>query len=199
PGAWLARCPVCGLLAPLASDRPHCPRCRAALHRRKPDSIVRCWALVITAAILYVPANLYPIMTVISFGAGAPDTILSGVKHLMQAGMWPLALLVFFASITVPVLKIGGLALLLVATQRGTRCRLRDLTRLYRIIEAVGRWSMIDLFMLSILVALVRFGAIASVAPGIGALSFAAVVVLTMVAATSFDPRLLWDEAGENW
>jgi paraquat-inducible protein A len=135
---------------------------------------------------------------VISFGAGAPDTILSGVKHLVQSGMWPLALLVFFASITVPVLKIGGLSFLLVTTQRGVRGHLRDRTRLYRVIEAVGRWSMIDIFMLSILVALVRFGAIASVAPGIGALSFASVVVLTMFAATAFDPRLMWDRAGEN-
>lgn len=198
PGARLVRCPVCGVLAPFVGDGAPCCRCGASLHRRKPDSLGRCWALVLTAAILYIPANVYPIMTVISFGAGAPDTILSGVRHLVQSGMWPLALLVFFASITVPVLKIVGLSYLLVTTQRRARGHLRDRTRLYRIIEAVGRWSMIDIFMLSILVALVRFGTIASVAPGIGALSFAAVVVLTMFAATAFDPRLMWDQAGEN-
>lgn len=198
PGVPLVRCPVCGLLAPASGERTPCPRCGAWLRRRKPDSIGRCWALVLTAAILYVPANVYPIMTVISFGVGAPDTILSGVRHLVQSGMWPLALLVFFASITVPVLKIGGLSLLLVTTQSGASHFLRDRTRLYRIIEAVGRWSMIDVFMLSILVTLVRFGTIASVAPGVGAVSFAAVVVATMFAATVFDPRLMWDRAGEN-
>jgi paraquat-inducible protein A len=175
-----------------------CPRCRAHLHRRKPDSIARCWALILTAAILYIPANVYPIMTVISFGAGSPDTILSGVKHLIESGMWPLALLVFFASITVPVLKIVGLVLLLLTTQWGTRWHLRDRTRLYRVIESVGRWSMIDIFMLSILVALVRLGALATVVPGVGAISFAAVVVTTMFAAMAFDPRLMWDSAGEN-
>jgi paraquat-inducible protein A len=137
-------------------------------------------------------------MTVISFGSGEPDTILSGVKALFFAGMWPLALLVFFASITVPVLKIVGLALLLLWTQRGSRWRLRDRTVVYRIVEAVGRWSMIDIFMLSILAGLVRLGRIATITPGIGAVSFAAVVIITMFAAAAFDPRLMWDAAGEN-
>ena len=148
--------------------------------------------------ILYVPANLFPVLTVVSFGSGDPDTIISGVIHLLQSGMWPLALLVFFASITVPLLKLMSLAVLLVTTQRGSRWRLADRTTLYRVIEMVGRWSMIDIFMLSILVALVRFGVIASITPGIGSVSFAAVVVITMVAAMSFDPRLMWDRAGEN-
>jgi paraquat-inducible protein A len=197
-GAALARCGVCGLVSADEGAQARCPRCRAHLHRRKPDSIARCWALILTAAILYIPANVYPIMTVISFGAGSPNTILSGVKHLIESGMWPLALLVFFASITVPVLKIVGLVLLLLTTQKGTRWHLRDRTRLYRVIESVGRWSMIDIFMLSILVALVRLGALATVVPGVGAISFAAVVVTTMFAAMAFDPRLMWDSAGEN-
>ncbi|HXQ52567.1 MAG TPA: paraquat-inducible protein A [Stellaceae bacterium] len=198
PGEKLARCATCGLLAAAGGEQSRCPRCDARLHRRKPDSFARCWALVVTAAILYVPANYYPIMTVISFGSGAPDTILSGVKHLVEAGMWPLALLVFFASITVPVLKIVGLGLLLVTSQRGSHWHLRDRTRLYRVIESVGRWSMIDIFMLSILVALVRLGKIATVVPDIGALAFASVVLTTMFAAMAFDPRLMWDSAGEN-
>jgi paraquat-inducible protein A len=198
PGEALARCAVCNLLSPWHGGPAHCPRCNARLHFRKHDSVARSWALILAAAILYVPANLFPMLTVISFGTGAPDTILSGVKHLLEAGMWPLAILVFFASITVPVLKITGLALLLVSTQRGTRRYLRDRTRLYRVIEAIGRWSMIDIFMLSILVALVQLGAVATVVPGIGAISFAAVVVLTMFAAMAFDPRLMWDRAGEN-
>jgi paraquat-inducible protein A len=119
--APLVRCDCCNLLAPARGPHASCPRCGAPLHRRKPDSVARCWALIAAAAILYIPANVFPIMTVISFGSGAPDTILSGVKHLFESGMWPLALLVFFASITVPVLKIVGLVLLLTLTQRGSR------------------------------------------------------------------------------
>jgi paraquat-inducible protein A len=137
-------------------------------------------------------------MTVISFGQGEPSTILGGVVHLFAVGMWPLALLVFFASVTVPVLKLAGLVYLLAATQRRSRRRLRDRTVLYRIVEAVGRWSMIDIFMLAILVALVQLGSIATITPGAGALSFAAVVVLTMIAAMTYDPRLAWDAAGRN-
>jgi paraquat-inducible protein A len=170
-----------------------CPRCGAALHRRRPNSVTRTWALVVTAAILYVPANLLPVMTVTSFGKGEPDTILSGVKALIAVGMWPVALLVFFASITVPVLKLIGLTFLLVSVQRRSRWRPRDRTLLYRIIESVGRWSMVDIFMISILVALVNLGSIATIQPGAGAIAFAAVVIITMIASMLFDPRLIWD------
>jgi paraquat-inducible protein A len=197
-GKPLLLCETCNALSSVGPQGTACPRCGAHRHFRKPNSITRAWALLITALILYIPANVYPVMTVISFGSGEPDTILSGVKALFFAGMWPLALLVFFASITVPVLKILGLALLLVWTQRGSRWRLRDRTVLYRIVEAVGRWSMIDIFMLSILAGLVRLGSIATIAPGVGAVSFAAVVIITMFAAAAFDPRLMWDAAGEN-
>jgi paraquat-inducible protein A len=202
PQAVVARmigCEECGAVnaAPLAG--PHrCARCGCVLHRRRRNSVATTWALVITAAILYIPANLYPVMTVISFGRGAPDTILSGVVHLIESGMWPLALLVFFASVVVPMLKLVGLIILLISVQRGAQGRLRDRTVLYRIVESVGRWSMIDIFMLSILVALVRLGSLATIEPGVGATSFAAVVVVTMFAATAFDPRLMWDAAGRN-
>ena len=198
PADHLVSCHGCGLIAALAPAAQHgraCPRCHASLHRRKPNSLNRTWALMLTAAILYIPANVYPVMTVISFGKGEPDTILSGVKVLIESGMWPLALLVFFASITVPMMKLIGLAVLLILMQRGSRWRLRDRTVLYRIIEAVGRWSMIDIFMISILVALVKLGSIATIEPGVGATSFAAVVVLTMIAANHFDPRIMWDKA----
>ncbi|MGO8920183.1 MAG: paraquat-inducible protein A [Stellaceae bacterium] len=194
----LLLCETCGLTAPIGERGSACPRCGAGRHFRKRDSMARSWALVITAMILYVPANIFPVMTVISFGSGEPDTILSGVKELLSGGMWPLALLVFFASITVPVLKIVGLMFLLLSTRRGSRWRLRDRTVLYRIVEAVGRWSMIDIFMLSILAGLVRLGAIATIEPGVGAIAFCAVVIITMLAATAFDPRLMWDAAGEN-
>lgn len=186
-----ARRPAAALRSTAAHRR--CRRCQAPLHQRKPDSLATTWALLITAAILYVPANVYPVMTVISFGRGEPDTILSGVTHLIEGGQWPLAGLVFFASIAVPVLKLVGLAFLLVTVQGRSSWRPRDRTRLYRLIEGVGRWSMIDVFMISILVGLVKLGAIATIEPGIGAIAFAAVVVATMIASASFDPRLIWD------
>lgn len=170
-----------------------CPRCGARLHRRKPNSLARTWALLLAACILYIPANTLPVMTVVWLGKGEPDTILSGVKVLIAGGMWPLALLVFFASITVPMLKIVGLLYLLISVQRRSRWRPRDRTRLYRIVEAVGRWSMIDVFMISILVALVQLGSLATIEAGTGAVAFAAVVILTMSAALTFDPRLIWE------
>jgi paraquat-inducible protein A len=198
----LVSCHVCQRLSmPDATGAAHaaeCPRCAAALHRRKPDSINRAWALLLTALILYIPANVYPVMTVTMFGRGEPDTILSGVKELIGAGMWPLAMLIFFASIVVPVLKILGLIYLLVSVQQGSRRRLRERTRLYRIVESVGRWSMVDIFVLAILVALVQIGSIATIEPGFGAMAFSGVVVITMFAAISFDPRLIWDNAGAN-
>jgi len=177
----------------VAGSDGDCPRCGAGLHRRKPNSVQRCWALVIAATILYVPANLLPIMTVIYFGAGHPDTILSGVQSLIAAQMWPVAILVFFASVTVPVLKLAGLSYLLVSVQRRSPRRRRDRTHLYRMIEGVGRWSMIDIFMISLLAALVQLGAVADIRAELGAVAFAAVVVITMMASESFDPRLIWD------
>jgi paraquat-inducible protein A len=191
-------CHACRLVLPLAAAHGACPRCGAALHRRRRDSLTRCAALVLAAVILYIPANVFPVMTIISFGSGFPSTIIEGVEELLTGGMWPLALLVFFASITVPVLKLLGLIYLMLSVKAGSRWRLRDRTRLYRIVDAVGRWSMIDIFMVSILVALVRAGSIATIEPGLGATSFACVVIITMMAAMSFDPRLMWDAAGEN-
>ncbi len=189
-------CHACGLVLDLSgSTQAHaaCPRCGAPMHHRKPDSLNRTWALVNTAFILYIPANIFPVMTVVSFGRGQSDTILSGVKAFIEADMWPLAILVFFASITVPMMKLWGLVFLLVSVQRKWSWRLRDRAVLYRIIESVGRWSMIDIFMISILIALVKLEAIATIEPGIGATSFAGVVVFTMIASMMFDPRLMWD------
>ncbi len=198
----LVGCHACDLVCRVRPSEPlsHavCPRCGAHLHRRKANSLTRTAALVMTAAILYIPANVFPVMTVISFGKGAPDTILSGIKELIHADMWPLALLVFFASITVPVLKLIGLSYLLISVKIGSRWRLKDRTRMYRIIEGIGRWSMIDIFMISILIALVKLDAIATIEPGVGAIAFAGVVVITMFASICFDPRLMWDAAGAN-
>jgi paraquat-inducible protein A len=175
-----------------------CPRCQATLHQRKPNSISRTWALLIAATIFYVPANVYPIMTVISFGQGAPDTILSGVVHLVEADQWPIAILVFFASIFVPVLKIAIITFLLISVHAGSMWRPRERTFTYRLTEFIGRWSMIDIFMISILVALVKLDAIATIEAGPGAVAFCAVVILTMLSAMSFDPRLIWDRAEAN-
>ena len=195
--ARLIGCRCCGLVVGAVAGA-RCPRCDSRLRARKPDSLDRTWALLAAAAVLYIPANTLPVMTVISFGSGQPNTILSGVQELAARGMWPLAILVFFASITVPLLKLVGLSAMLLSVHRGARGRLRDRTRLYRVLVAIGRWSMIDIFMLSILVGLVRMGVLASVRPGLGAVSFCAVVILTMLAAMAFDPRLMWDAAGRG-
>ena len=203
PGGDLAdgdylSCHACGQLVPDGDGHGPCPRCGAALHHRKPESLARTWALLAAAAILYVPANLLPIMTVTSLGQGEPDTILSGVKLMIAIGMWPVALLVFFASITVPILKVIGLVYLLVSVGRRSTRRQRDRTLMYRIIEQVGRWSMVDVFMISILTALVSLGELATIVPGKGAAAFAAVVILTMLASASFDPRLIWDAGSDR-
>ena len=192
-GYWL--CHTCHLLSRAETRRakPCCPRCGSSLHRRKRDSLTRTWALILTAYILYIPANLLPIMTVTMSGRGEPDTIFSGVKELVLGGMWPLALLIFFASITVPVLKLLALTYLLLSVQFKSHWRPRERTVLYRITESVGRWSMIDIFVIAILVALVKLGSLATIEAGAGAVAFGGVVVITMFAAMSFDPRLIWD------
>ncbi|MEE8513617.1 MAG: paraquat-inducible protein A [Gammaproteobacteria bacterium] len=194
--AGMVSCHACGLLVKARSlhhGHGSCPRCGGALHLRKANSIARCWALLIAAAICYIPANVLPIMTVISFGEGEPDTIVSGLKALIAVGMYPVAILVFFASIFVPVLKLILFTFLLISVQTKSAWRPRDRTVMYRITEAVGRWSMVDIFMISILAALVKLGSIATIEPGAGAGFFAAVVVMTMFAAMAFDPRLIWD------
>jgi len=185
-------CHTCGLVS---THPAHCPRCGGALHARKPNSIARTWALVISAAIMYVPANYYPVLTVEQLGAGVPSTIIGGVEELLSSRLYPLAALVFFASIAVPMLKLVGLSVMLVATQTGRVGWLRDRTRLYHLVRFIGRWSMIDIFMESLLGALVVFGSVITIQPGVGALAFCAVVIMTMFAAETFDPRLMWDEA----
>ncbi len=190
-------CHVCELLvrAPVGNHDVNlrCPRCGAHLHARKPNSIARTWALVIAAIICYIPANVLPIMTVTSLGKAQSDTILSGVIYLLLHGMWPLALVVFVASVLVPMLKLVILIYLLISVQRRSAWRPRDRTRLYRFTEAVGRWSMVDIYVVTILVALVHLGNLASIQAEAGAAFFGAVVVITMFAAMAFDPRLIWD------
>ncbi|MEE4376765.1 MAG: paraquat-inducible protein A [Candidatus Competibacteraceae bacterium] len=197
----LISCHACELLVKAPHQQNvvlHCPRCGAALHARRPNSLTRTWALVIAALILYIPANVFPIMTVTSLGNAQSDTILSGVIYLLVHGMWPLALLIFFASVLVPLLKLVILIYLLISVQSRSRWRPRDRTRLYRITEAVGRWSMVDVYVVTILVALVHLGNLASIRAEAGAVFFGAVVVTTIFAAMSFDPRLIWDNRKEQ-
>ncbi|HEY1261207.1 MAG TPA: paraquat-inducible protein A [Stellaceae bacterium] len=191
-------CETCGLVSRPRRHAARCPRCDSALHRRRPNSIARTWALVIAAAVLYIPANYYPVLSVVQLGAGQPSTILGGVEELITARQYPLAALVFFASIAVPMLKLFGLSIMLIATQTGRLGWLRDRTRLYHIVRFIGRWSMIDIFMESLLGALVTFGTVITIEPGMGALAFCAVVILTMFAAETFDPRLMWDAAARR-
>ena len=194
PGA--VGCDTCGLVSlPPVASQDNCPRCGSRLETRKPDSIARTWALVITSAILYVPANILPVLAFIELGSGSPHTIIGGARELLNAGMWPLALLVFLASIGVPCLKLVSLVLLMLTTQRGSSWQLRQRTILYRLVNTIGRWSMIDIFMASVLIALVQFGAVVTISPGLGGVAFAGVVILTMFAAECFDPRLMWDAA----
>ena len=188
-------CETCGLVSVPRPDEPRCPRCDSTLHERKPNSVARTWALVIAAAVLYIPANYYPVLSVVQLGAGQPSTILGGVEELVTARQYPLAALVFFASIAVPMLKLFGLSIMLITIQIGRTGWLRDRTRLYHIVRFIGRWSMIDIFMESLLGALVAFGSVITIEPGAGALAFCAVVILTMFAAEAFDPRLMWDAA----
>lgn len=188
---------VCGECHQLNRWQPpapqHCRRCNALLHPRRPNSIARTWALLVAAALLYIPANLLPIMTVSLLGQGSPATIMEGVMELIHAQMLPIALVVFVASILVPTFKLVGIALLLYSVQRHQPLSPRQRIIMFRFIEWIGRWSMLDIFVIAILVALVSFGNLAHIEAGAGALAFAAVVVLTMLAAITFDPRLIWD------
>jgi paraquat-inducible protein A len=190
-------CLTCDLLVPAASRRAHCPRCTAALHPRKPAAMQRTLALVLCGFLLYIPANLLPVLTIERYGQVQTNTIMGGVQELMRSGLWPLAAIVFAASIVIPLAKLCGLSWMLLLTRRRSARFLRARTRLYRAIDVVGRWSNIDVFMISLLVALVQFGALTHVQAQPGALAFAAVVIVTMVAVKSFDARLMWDAAGD--
>jgi paraquat-inducible protein A len=192
--AGIVGCDVCGRVARARAGDP-CPRCRHRLHVRT-GSIPRVWALLLTAGLLYVPANVLPVMTVERLGKGGPSTIVNGVGELAANHLWPLAVLVLLASIIVPMVKLASLVVLLVLTHRRSGARLRARTRLFRFVRAIGRWSMIDVFMLATLVGVVQLGFLATVLPGLGAVAFCSVVLVTMAATESFDPRIMWDAAG---
>ena len=196
--AGLVACESCGLLSRSAGGVPsRCARCGAGLASRRPNSIQRTWALAIAAAICYVPANILPVLTTQTLASSRSDTIMSGVAALYTSGSWPLALIVLIASVMIPLGKLAALTYLLISVRLGSANGTRDRTRLYRMIELIGRWSMLDVFVVAFVVALIQFQPVMASQPGPGLPFFAAVVVLTMLATTSFDPRLLWDAAHE--
>lgn len=191
----LAVCPGCHRLGSPAAGA--CRRCGSALHFRKPGSIGRTWALLIAAYVLYLPANLLPIMETSSLFGAQQDTIMSGVAYLWSSGSWALAGIVFVASAAVPLLKLVSLTVLLISVQRRSARQALRRARTYRLLELVGRWSMLDVYVVALLVALVQVESLALIRPGTGLVAFAAVVVLSMLATMSFDPRLIWDAAHE--
>ena len=191
----LCSCHSCGLVSsPDESSGPaRCPRCHARLHDRTPNSVEQCWALLVAAYILYIPANLLTIMETGSLFDNRKDTIMSGVIHLWITGSWGIAVIVFIASIMVPLFKLISLTLLLVSVQRRSTRWPMQRARLYRLLELVGRWSMLDIYVVTLLAAVVQIRSLATVRAGTGAIAFGAVVVLTMFASMKFDPRLIWD------
>ena len=194
----LQRCESCALLSrPTPGEQDgQCPRCGEEIWFRKPSSIERTWALLIAAAICYVPANLLPVLTTHTAAGAESDTIMQGVVLLWSPTGWPLSLIVLFASIMIPSGKIVALAYLLWSVQRGSTERSGQRVRLYRTVELIGRWSMVDVFVDTFTAALVQLQPLMSVSPAPGLVFFAAVVVLTMLAVESFDPRLIWDSVG---
>jgi len=191
----MAGCHTCGQAVKLM-EKAHCvcPRCGSDVHYRKHNSITRAWALLISAFVMFIPANTEPIMYTTSLGNQGSDTILSGVIYFLSHGDWPLALVIFSASILVPIAKMIAIAYLLIMVQRGSAQRQIESTRLYMIAEFMGKWSMVDIFVVALLAALVQLGALTTIEPGPAGMAFASMVVLTMFAAMAFDPKLIWDQ-----
>jgi paraquat-inducible protein A len=196
----LQSCEVCGLLSRPApgEEEGRCPRCNEELVFRKPASLQRTWAFLIAAAICYIPANLFPVLTTTTAKGAESDTILQGVVLLWSPTGWPLSLIVLIASIMIPIGKIVALAYLLVSVQRGSIKNNEQRVRLYRMVKIIGRWSMVDVFVDTFTAALVQLQPLMAVEPAPGLVYFAAVVVLTMFAAESFDPRLIWDPSSSD-
>jgi paraquat-inducible protein A len=193
--ARVVGCDGCGL-AHHASPAQHnlrCRRCGLPLHFRKPDSLNRTWALLIASYILIIPANLLPVMKSSTLTGTEDDTIMGGVIYLWESGSEVLGAILFIASIVIPLSKLFALTYLLISVRQRSTWKPKTRTQIYRVLEAVGRWSMIDVYVASMLTALVQFGNLMSINVGAGAIAFGAVVVLTMIAAECFDPRLIWE------
>ncbi len=195
----LAGCHICDQVVRLSDmSAATCPRCHSTVHYRKPDSMNRAWAFLISAFIMYIPANTEAIMVTGALGQKSSDTILSGILYFLAHGDWPLALVIFSASVLLPLLKMMVIAYLLIMVQRGHALRKKEKTRLYLIAEIMGRWSMVDVFVVAILAALIQMGELSSIKPGPAGMAFASMVILTMFSAMVFDPKLIWDQSEKN-
>ncbi|WP_434597400.1 paraquat-inducible protein A [Pseudomonas sp. R4-83] len=190
----LCLCHSCGLACDMRDEPHYCPRCDAPLHRRKTNSLTRTWAYMLAALAFYVPANLLPVMNTLMLGSGADSTIMSGVLEFWEAGAWDIALIIFIASIAVPGIKFVALTLLLITVQRDSAWARKERSKLYRFVELIGYWSMLDVLVVALVAALVKFQTLGDIEPRPGILFFGLVVVFTMLAAMSFDPRLIWDK-----
>lgn len=198
-------CQTCGLVQQVEPAQPHsaaeCPRCGSVISEYKAGSVIPTAAFSLAALILYVPANIYPILRMERYGVYSESTVWGGVTGLLNAGYWFVALVVFLASMVVPLFKLAGLLFLVVTAELRTPRWRRQRTWIYRFIEVIGPWAMLDVFLLAVLVALVRLGQLATVLPGRGLLAFTFVVVLTLLASAAFDPRLIWQtkEKPNDW
>lgn len=194
----LCLCHSCGLACDMTGEPHQCPRCDAPLHRRKTNSLTRTWAYMFAALAFYVPANLLPVMNTTLLGSGADSTIMSGVLEFWEHGAWDIAVIIFVASIAVPGVKFVALTLLLVTVQRDSHSARKERSKLYRFVELIGYWSMLDVLVVALVAALVKFQALGDIEPRVGILFFGLVVVFTMLSAMSFDPRLIWDNAPDE-
>lgn len=194
----LCLCHTCGLACDMTHEPHECERCGAPLHRRKTNSLTRTWAYLLTSLVFYIPANLLPVMNTKMVGNGADSTIMGGVLDFWEHGAWDIALIIFIASIAVPGIKFVALTLLLVTVQRNSLWAQKERSKMYRFVEVIGYWSMLDVIVVALVASLVKFQALADIEPRPGILFFGLVVVFTMLSAMSFDPRLIWDATGEG-
>lgn len=191
----IAGCHTCGLAVRMhAHADTECPRCGSEVHFRKHNSVSRAWAFLISALVMYIPANTEPMMRTTAFGSTEGDTIMSGVLYFLSHGEWYLAVVIFAASVMLPLLKIIAIGYLLVSIQLGETTRRHQRTDLYKLAEILGKWSMLDIFVVALMVALIQLGNLTSIHPGAACIAFAAVVILTMFAEMALDPKLIWDQ-----
>jgi len=191
----IAGCHTCGLAVKMQSQgETECPRCGSEVHYRKQHSVSRAWAFLISAFVMYIPANTEPMMRTTAFGSTEGDTIISGVIYFLSHGDWYLAVVIFAASVMLPLLKIIAIGYLLVGIQRGKGIRRHQKTKLYKLAEILGKWSMLDIFVVALMVALIQMGNLTSIHPGPACIAFASVVILTMFAEMALDPKLIWDQ-----
>ncbi|SEE60327.1 MULTISPECIES: paraquat-inducible protein A [Pseudomonas] len=190
----LCLCHSCGLACDMTGEPHECERCGAPLHRRKANALTRTWAYLLTSLVFYIPANVLPVMNTKMVGNGADSTIMGGVLDFWQHGAWDIALIIFIASIAVPGIKFVALTLLLVTVQRDSDWARKERSKMYRFVELIGYWSMLDVIVVALVASLVKFQALADIEPRAGILFFGLVVVFTMLSAMSFDPRLIWDQ-----